>query len=74
MSNSNREAGTRGRWRKKENVSFAPYSIPPSGADMHLGKEMFEIYKLFFTDEIISHLTEQTNLYAHRDKNNRLLC
>lgn len=41
---------------------------------MHLGKEMFEIFKLLFTDEIISHLTEQTNSYVHRDKNNKDFC
>ncbi|XP_042218742.1 piggyBac transposable element-derived protein 3-like [Homarus americanus] len=73
-SNGNIEAGARGRWRKKENVSFGPHSIPPSVTDVHLGKEMFEIFKLFFTDEIISHLTEQTNLYAHREKNNKDFC
>lgn len=28
---------------------------------------MFEVYNLFFSDEMISHLIEQTNLYAQRD-------
>lgn len=32
---------------------------------------MFEIYKLFFTDEMISHLTQQTNKYEQRDKNDK---
>ncbi|XP_042228896.1 piggyBac transposable element-derived protein 3-like [Homarus americanus] len=45
-----------------------------TSSNKYLGKEMFEIFKLFFTDEIISHLTEQTNLYAHRDKNNKDFC
>lgn len=70
-SETNREAGTKGRWRKKENISLGPHSIPSGFGDVHLGKDMFEIYKLFFTDEMISHLTQQTNLYAQRDKNDK---
>ncbi len=37
---------------------FGPHSIPSVVGDVLLRK-MFEIYKFFFTDETIGHLTEQ---------------
>ena len=37
--------------------------------DDRFGKEPYEIFNLFFGPEIIQHMTEQTNLYAVRDKN-----
>ncbi|XP_066967098.1 piggyBac transposable element-derived protein 2-like [Macrobrachium rosenbergii] len=60
----------KGRWRKRENLSFDLHSVPAGDCEAHLGKRMFEIYKLFLPDEIISHLTAQTDLYA-RDKNDK---
>ncbi|XP_066953355.1 piggyBac transposable element-derived protein 2-like [Macrobrachium rosenbergii] len=54
-----------------ENLSFDLHSVPAGDCEAHLGKGMFAIYKLFFPDEIISHLTPQTNLYAQRDNNDK---
>ena len=34
-----------------------------------INKSCYEIWKLFFTEEMLIYLVEQTELYAHRDKN-----
>jgi hypothetical protein len=59
------------RWRKNENVSLDSHTILPSSkaGEDHCGKDAFEIYQLFFTHEMVTLLSEQTELYAVRDKN-----
>ena len=59
------------RWRKNEKVSLDSHSIPlrSNVVEDHSGKDAFEIYKLLFTHEMIILLSEQTELYAVRDKN-----
>ncbi|XP_064083929.1 piggyBac transposable element-derived protein 3-like [Macrobrachium nipponense] len=57
------------KWRKKENLSLGTHSIPSPTAGEHAAKDIYDIFKLFFTDEMVEHITEQTNLYAVRDKN-----
>ncbi|XP_066946081.1 piggyBac transposable element-derived protein 2-like [Macrobrachium rosenbergii] len=64
----------KGRWRKRENLSFDLHSVPAGDGEAHLGKGVFEIYKLLFPDEIINHMTAQTNLHAQRDKNDKDFC
>ncbi|KAF2891463.1 hypothetical protein ILUMI_14710, partial [Ignelater luminosus] len=46
----------------------ASIAEPPKARSEHAGKSEYEIFLLFRTLEIISYITEQTNLYA-RDKN-----
>ena len=60
------------RWRKNESLTIPMHSnLPSLNGKMkeHLGKDPFEIYELFFTPEMVDYITEQTNLYANRDKN-----
>ena len=59
------------RWRKNEKVSLDSHSIPLRSNDIEdrSGREAFEIYKLYFTQEMVTLLSEQTELYAVRDKN-----
>ncbi|XP_066983803.1 piggyBac transposable element-derived protein 2-like [Macrobrachium rosenbergii] len=63
-----------GRWHRRENLSFDLHSLPAGDCEAHLGEGMFEIYKLFFPDEILSHQIAQTNLYAEPDKNDKGFC
>ena len=59
------------RWRKNEKVSLDSHSIPlrSNAVKDHSRKDAFEIYKLWFTHEMVILLSEQTELYAVRDKN-----
>ena len=59
------------RWRKNEELSLVSHVVPsPSDAmQQHANKDIYEIFELFLTPEIIEFITEQTNLYAKRDKN-----
>ncbi|KAF5281922.1 hypothetical protein FQR65_LT14448 [Abscondita terminalis] len=58
-------------WKKSEEVAInqCPTEPPKIGAD-HVGKTEYEIFSLFWTPEIITYITQQTLLYARRDKNN----
>ena len=58
------------RWRRGERLSLQSHSLPSSLGEDLCGKEPYEIFKMFFGPDMIQHLTEQTNLYAVRDKNN----
>ena len=57
------------KWRKKEEISLGAHSLPPPTGGEHSGKDIYDIFQLFFTDEMVEHITEQTNLYVVRDKN-----
>ena len=60
------------RWRKEETVSLGEHN-PPSKLPENLilleGKSPHEIFELFFSEEMLVFITDQTNLYAKRDKN-----
>lgn len=59
------------RWKKNEELSLTevePIVMPDE--IMRLGElPMFEIFSLFFSDDMLDLIVEQTNLYATRDKN-----
>lgn len=59
------------RWGRHEKVSLGKTEELQKCDQIavYAGKSMFEIYSLFFSDEMLSHIVEQTNLYARRDKN-----
>ena len=57
------------RWRKTERLPLQAHCMPQKVGEDNFGKEPYEIFNLFFGPEIIQHITEQTNLYAVRDKN-----
>ncbi|XP_071750096.1 piggyBac transposable element-derived protein 3-like [Lepeophtheirus salmonis] len=59
------------RWRKNEKTFFGELD-PILKSDVvgeHAEESMHDIFSLFFTDDIISQIVEQTNLFAQRDKN-----
>ncbi|XP_064088418.1 piggyBac transposable element-derived protein 2-like [Macrobrachium nipponense] len=55
--------------RKKENIYLGVHSIPSPTAGEHAAKDIYDIFQLFFPDEMVEYITEQRNLYAVRDKN-----
>ena len=59
------------RWRKIEKLSRDSHVVPSSSDAMrqHKYKDLFEIFDIFLTPDIIEFITEQTNLYAKRDEN-----
>ena len=59
------------KWKKIDRVAL-PSSPSPLGkvGEEHITKDEFDIFRLFFTDDMISNLVDQTILYAQRDKNN----
>ena len=59
------------KWKKSEKVALpgSPSQLPKVGEE-HITKEMFDVFRLFFTDSMIENLVRQTILYAQRDKNN----
>ena len=61
--------GRERKWRKKEEVCLGAHSQPSKIAGDFAGKDIYDIFEQFFTDEMIEHIVEQTNLYAVRDKN-----
>lgn len=58
------------QWRKDEDVAIPTDAVEPEKVGIeHAGKSEYEIFLLFWTEEILSHITYQTNLYATRDQN-----
>ena len=59
------------KWKKSDRVALpSTASVPPKVGDEHITKNEFDIFRLFFTDDMIESLVCQTVLYAQRDKNN----
>ena len=60
-----------GKWKKTENLSLRDVDpLTKSDEIVHAAESsMFEIFLLFFSDDMIDLIVEQTNLYATRDKN-----
>lgn len=59
------------QWRKCETLSLGEVKSlqQPQSLLSHHGKNMEDIFDLFFSKEMIDLIVEQTNLYAKRDKN-----
>lgn len=58
------------RW-KKTTETFHKAVNTPSKISIHSEKSCFEVFMLFFTEEMFKYLTDQTLLYAHRCQNNQ---
>ncbi|KAF2890577.1 hypothetical protein ILUMI_15596, partial [Ignelater luminosus] len=64
-SNGKKLGKTKTLWKKSESLALqASIAEPPKVRSEHAGKSEYEIFLLFRTLEIISYITEQTNLYA----------
>jgi len=60
------------RWRKRDNVKLSSHgTIYDEVIAEHCEMDPFEIFQLFFTADMMSFITEQTNLYATREKNDQ---
>ena len=61
------------RWRKKDNLNMKKHTIKPLPSEIFElnGLSVFDIFQKYFTPEMISYVTEQTRLYANRDKNDQ---
>lgn len=61
------------RWRKSQRLSLGAHNPPTVSDEMleHSGNAPIELFDLFFTNDIVDHITYQTNLYATRDKNDQ---
>ena len=59
------------RWRKSENISLTGLNEVEynSCINDYGGKPEDEIFSLFFSDNMLTLLVDQTNLYASRDRN-----
>ena len=61
------------QWKKKSDfdrqIDFIAKSSVSTAYPLLVGKSPIDIWRLIFDDRIINSLVEQTNLYAHRDKN-----
>ena len=57
------------KWRKREEMPLGAHSQPSKFSGDFAGKDIYDIFQQFFTEEMIEHIVEQTNLYAVRDKN-----
>ena len=61
------------RWRKKQscsfNTSFKGEHFPPPPLDL---LSRYQYFKLFFYDNLIKHITEQTNLYSVQTSDNSI--
>ena len=59
------------RWRKCERLSLSKVEGLDSSEviTQHEALSMFECFSIFFTEDMITDLVEQTNLYVNRDKN-----
>lgn len=59
------------KWKKSDRVALpsSPSSLPKVGEE-YITKDEFDIFRLFFTDDMIENLVRQTMLYGQRDKNN----
>jgi hypothetical protein len=59
------------RWKKTEHVALPLEAIPPPKVgEEHIVKNEFDVFRLFFTDDLIVEIVKQAMLYAHRDQNN----
>ena len=61
------------QWKKSSRfdspLEFVEMSDVSNSYPLLCGKSPVDIWRLFFDDDIIRNLVEQTSLYAHRDKN-----
>ena len=58
------------RWRKKDDLNMKKHTIKPLPSEIVElnGLSVFDIFQRYFTPEMISYVTEQTRLYANREK------
>ena len=68
----------RSKWRKStEFINDISSTFPAPLADSHTElsrKSPFELWKIFFTEDLLKTIVVQTNLYANRDKNEDHFC
>ena len=57
-------------WKKNEKVALPSQPTTLQKVGDHLSKSEYEIFKLFFTEEMAEEMVHQTIQYAQRDKNN----
>ena len=61
------------KWRKVDQFDqLLPASSPDNLTDKYpelLSLSCFQLWKELFTDEMLEHISDHTNLYANRDKN-----
>ncbi|KRZ80684.1 PiggyBac transposable element-derived protein 3 [Trichinella papuae] len=71
---SRKEKRTLPRWKKSEDLDmiFPVEQLQPKENLQHLASlTPLAVWSKVFTDEMIDHITFQSNLYAHRECNNR---
>ena len=58
------------RWRKKDDLNMKNHMIKPLPSEIVElnGLSVFDIFQKYVTPEMISYVTEQTRLYANREK------
>ena len=66
------------KWRKSTDfINDISSTLPTLPADSHTelsGKSPFELWKIFFTEDILEAIVVQINLYANPDKNEDNFC
>ena len=68
-----KSVGMNPKWRKVDQFDqLLPASSPDNLTDKYpelLSLSCFQLWKELFTDEMLEHISDHTNLYANRDKN-----